>query len=187
MGFGYLLFGYLFFCGFTLRTHSGLSFDVMPDLVAWIFLAIGCMKLGKWSKLLKSGAVLCFVMAFPSALQLFHGLWLIPAIFPETVYTAVFPIMDTVCRMAFHYLMLFGVIEIASACENQEDFVKSLKARVVLVSVCFVLLCAVRVALLIAGDGFRYYAALAASILTMCYLIPVVFSLFSAYRRITLG
>ncbi len=187
MGFGAFLFGYLFFCDFTLRTSSGLQLDVFPDLVAWLFLAIGCLKLGKWSRSLKIGAVICLVMLPLSALQLASGLrWItLPAVqaFSENAYSVIEPVV----RMIFHYFLLCGVIRIASLCEGQEDLIRALKARVIWVSVCFALLIAVRIALLVIGAQVLFYAALAASILTMCYLIPVELVLYSAWRRITIA
>ena len=187
MGFGYLVFGYLFFADFNLRTASGMSFDVMPDLVAWLFLAIGYIKLGKWSPLLRFGTILCVAMTLPSALLLCRGLKLFPDFLPEIFFVEIFPLLDVVCRLVFHYFLLYGVWQIASSCEGQEDFCKSLKYRVLLVSVCFLLLVAARIALIAVGESFLFYAALIASILTVCYLIPVEVSLYQAYQRITLG
>lgn len=192
MGFGFLLIGYLFFANFVIGTSGDipLRFDIMPDLVAWIFLLLGTLRLKQWSNKFKTASLICMFMLPVSLFSLLCGLDILVRT-PETwwFYESILPYASGAVLLCFHYFLLFGVREIAAGCEGQGQFCAKITRGFYITAVCFALtLAAMLIPRLFAvGQVFQQVLLLIQYILRMVWLIYNEVCLIGAYRRITLG
>lgn len=187
MGFGFLLFGYFFFCDFEIKTRmqqSVLHFDVLPDVLGWGLILVGLIYAARYSEKLKVAKIISMVMILPSLFFTLYGLGLWNVLLADVFYDSVYPFLELLLKLLFHYYLLFGLREIADACGDQKALSVRLRGNFVMTAFCFFWIAAARIVLAVDPTKLQY-CSLVSAFCTMVYLLLNAFVLFKMFREIT--
>lgn len=187
MGIGFIVFGYLFFSDFFLSASSGaMRVDMLPNVVAWVFLFWGTHRAAPWSRYLRVASIIALCMILPSGFSVAYDLGVYSMLFSEQFYPYVYPLLSVSVGLVFHYFLLFGLRQIADSCHNEGVLSSRLARNFYLTFFCFCLIFFAQLVQQISG-GILPYTQLVTTFCTMIYLIfnELVFVRF--FRRITLG
>ncbi|MBQ2731316.1 MAG: hypothetical protein IJF24_04750 [Clostridia bacterium] len=185
MGFGFLLFGYFFFCDFTLGVpNTEMRFDMLPDVFGWVLLFVGLLFASCYSKKLVVAKYIAAVMILPALFSLLHGLCVWRVLFADGFYTSVYPYLEVVIKFLFHYYLIFGLREIAEECGDQKTLCVRLKSNFILTLFCFFWIIGARIVLAFAPE-MQGYCMLVSAFSTMVYLLLNAFTIFKMFREIT--
>lgn len=185
MGAGFLLFGYFFFCDLQIGIReTAVRFDVLPDFFGWLLLLVGCIFGARFSQKLGVAKHLCLVMLLPSLFSALHALGVWPYLFADEFYRLVYPFLEAVMEVLFHFYMLFGLRDICEELGDQKLLVVRLKGNFYLTLFCYAWIFAARAGLVFAPH-LQTYCSLISSFSAMVYLLVNAFVLFKVFRNLT--
>lgn len=185
MGLGFLLFGYFFFCDFNIGIPgTSVRFDVLPDVFGWGLLFLGLIFASRYSEKLKVAKFLSLVMILPSLFSLLHGLGIWKILFADFFFYRVYPYLEVIVKILFHFYLLFGLKKIADDCGDQKALSVRLKSNFYMTVFCFLWIFASRI-VLAAAPHLQGYCMLVSAFSTMVYLLINAFTLFKMFREIT--
>lgn len=187
MGIGFLLFGYFFFCDFFIGIPAtSVRFDVLPDVLGWALLFVGCMFAARFSEKFRVAKYITLVMLLPSLFSLLFDLGVWNLFFADVFYRNAYPLLEVVIKILFHYYLLFGLREFAEECGDQKALSVRLRGNFYMTLFCFFWIFAARLALMF-DPALQGYCALISAFCSMVYLLLNAFAVFKAYREITVA
>ena len=185
MGTSFLLFGYFFFCDFSIGVAgTSTRFDVIPDVFGWILLFVGCIFASRFSQKLNVAKYIAVVMLLPSLFSLLHGIGVYRLFYADFFFARIYPFFETLFKLLFHYYLLFGLRDVAEECGDQKALAVRLKGNFFMTLFCFFWIFAARVAYQTAPQ-MQGYCALIVAFSNMVYLIINALAIFKVYREIT--
>ena len=137
MGFGLLFFGYIFLCNFGIMSiGTNMAFDFFPDVIGWVIMLVGLIKLSPYARVLKGAAATAAVMIPISLYSLLYNFLVLGFLgtASDKIYTAVVYI-SIAALPVFCFFMSKGVREILLSCNNLEKPARILNISFVITAV----------------------------------------------------
>ncbi len=185
MGLGFLLFGYFFFSDFTVGlTGTDVRFDALPDVFGWVLLSVGLIFASRYSAKLKVAKYIAFCMVLPALFSMLFSLGVWKYLFADLFFSYVYPYLEVVLKILFHYYLLFGLRDVAEECGDQKALAVRLKSNFILTLFCFFWIFGARIVFFFAPH-LQLYCMLVSAFCTMVYLLLNAFTLFKMFRTIT--
>ncbi|MEA4831873.1 hypothetical protein SDC9_93830 [bioreactor metagenome] len=188
MGFGLLLIGYMFLASFSVAfgTDSKMTFDIFPDIIAWSMMLLGLNKLSPYSdklRLARYAAIFMIPVSLYTMLDNFRLFGFFGSF--GQIINNIIGYVTVAVMLIYHYLLLFGIRDIALTCSGQKRFCDKLKFGFALTGVYY----GVYLAVTIAGSFYPAvygYGTPLVSLFGVAWIITNVLLIFEAFRKIIL-
>ncbi len=173
MGFGLMTAGYIFLCNFTIGSDS-MFFDVFPDIVGWILMTLGVMKLSLYTSKMKIAAFPAVALLGISAYTLLYGFNALSFLgeTAKSIYEAL-SYANVILMFIFHFFMLEGARDIALDTKTLPGLAAQLRAANIISAIYHILK--------LLSPVFYANTAVYSAVFTAIWLLYTVVLLFTEY------
>lgn len=183
MGFGLMTAGYIFLCNFTIGSDT-MFFDVFPDIVGWILMTMGVMKLSAYSKKMKIAAFPALLLMGISLFTILYGFNALSFLgdSAKAAYDTL-SYANVILMLIFHFFMLEGARDIALDTKTLPGLAAQLRAANIISIVYHILKILTPV---FYGNAAVYSAVF--TLILLLYTVVLLFTeylMFTCFRRIT--